>query len=274
MATQKANGRKRKVFVMSDNVSNYSLSVHPSVPRKSNHEMFSEEVVQQICQHVCGTVLETMDRMLDTRLAPIEERLKKVEERLIHRSWQQNMSMERVSSVQLAILPPVKMITSRRKKLKEPLDIIGSVTLKHVSPLTNRSSPFLLLSKMDSRTPINSVWQHLFHHNRIVFKKPMHVTAEIAKLTTKHVSYMQKHLDAYVQKQLDHFEEKHKLTAESLFVKWENKHVHIIRYPENASWGKWHYDITCKCVDTNNINMFLLSHDYFLQSIWCNSYLL
>ena len=205
-----------------------------------------------------------MDMALDNSRAEVIERINGLQkqidsqflrlmrlERIVTR--RQTVSSKAVCSPERTTLttstPPTQQRSTPRKKAKtKPTpEMIGNIELDEAEPLTNRSTPFIHLKKMAHKAPVNNVWDNLFNSStQVRFKSPQHVSAQIARLTTKHIRHIQKEFAAIAQEHLDYFEHKMDFTANSLYIKWDIKNVFVVQYPPQTSWSTWHYDMDGK----------------------------
>ena len=221
------------------------------------HTMLPDDICSEVFKQQYASFMTSIESKLETlekRLAHVEH-VVKVNCGLNHRHNQhvfhhtapkQSAVIEPLSNSEKTKPVSIVVTQCRRKKRKAPVIMIGKIVLNNVHPLTNRTCEHIVVSKFDSRVPVNSVWQQLFHHSRLSFKKPQHVTAETAKLTNAHVAHIKHCFEDMVQKQMEHFEKKSGLDDDSLFAKWDTSNVLIIRYPPQTSWGKWHFDVSHK----------------------------
>lgn len=260
--------RKGTVFLSGEQTSQQGLlhnssvdsvnSVHWSTDNNTNATVGAHLERQDIpCSEVFKQHCVSFMKSIDAKLETLEKRLSRVEHVVKVNHGHHRQVFHHTSPKQSAVYAPLLnseqgepismvMTTSRRKKRKAPVIMIGKIVLNNVHPLTNRTCEHIVVSKFDSRVPVNSVWQQLFHHSHLTFKKPKHVTAETAKLTNAHVAHIKHCFEDMVQKQMDHFEQTSGLEDDSLFAKWDISNVLMIRYPPHSSWGKWHFDVSYK----------------------------
>ncbi len=231
-----------------DNSTNATVGAHLDRTDFPCSEVFKQQCVSFM------TSIESKLETLEKRLAHVEHVVKvncgqnhRHNQHVFHRTEsKQSAVVEPLSNSEKTKPVSIVVTKCRRKKRKAHVIMIGKIVLNNVHPLTNRTCEHIVVSKFDSRVPVNSVWQQLFHHSRLSFKKPQHVTAETAKLTNAHVAHIKHCFEDMVQKQMEHFEKKSGLDDDSLFSKWDTSNVLIIRYPPQSSWGKWHFDVSHK----------------------------
>lgn len=188
--------------------------------------------------------IDSLQKQMDSH----RQRLLQVERMVVSKQTVSTKSKTMHSSSTVHSPPSQQRSKPRKKaKTKPAPEMIGNIELDDAEPLTNRSSPFIHIKKMAHKSPVNTVWDKLFNSStQIRFKSPQHVSAQIARLTAKHVNHIQTEFAAIAQDHLDYFEHTMDFTANSLYVKWDVKNVFVVQYLPQTSWSTWHYDMDGK----------------------------